>query len=322
MPKMLTPLVQDGPIDVDGWKPDEQFAVFPQGARAKNAMFAPEPPPQVVLKSGKRYLFKLSRRAYPDQFWAEVVAYRVGCMLDVPVPPAFAGWNSSSGQCGALIEWFYDVGTEAFVLAGDFLHQLRPDFDRARGTTHNMADNIKLLRALGHVTSLRGDSRTWWTRALTFDALIGNTDRHQDNWGLVIDVREVADLNGRQSWLAPCFDNGTSLGMELQTERAAKWDVNRLRRYAERGRHHVCWALDDPTRCNGHLHLLLRALAEWPEERPRLQELLQKISTEDFARLLSDLTQIDVPVRFTQDRFALIVRLLAHRLSSLKESVL
>lgn len=68
-----------------------------------------------LLSARQALPFRRSKRSYPDQFWGEVVAYRVGCLLGLQVPPAFAAWNSRTGRCAALIEWFYYDNNEAFV---------------------------------------------------------------------------------------------------------------------------------------------------------------------------------------------------------------
>jgi hypothetical protein len=143
----ITPLIQSVLFDVAAWDVDAEFGVFPQGSRAKDAIFAPESPPESILIASKRYLFKRSRRNYPDQFWGEIVAYRIGCLLGVPVPPAFASWNSDTEHCAALIEWFYADRNEAFVMAGDFLQRVQPEYDREHGAQHNLADISRLLRS-------------------------------------------------------------------------------------------------------------------------------------------------------------------------------
>ena len=45
----------------------------------------------------------------------------------------------------------------------------------------------------------------WWSR---LHALIGNTDRHAENWGLIITLE-------KRIYLAPTFDHASSLGREL-----------------------------------------------------------------------------------------------------------
>jgi HipA-like C-terminal domain len=49
---------------------------------------------------------------------------------------------------------------------------------------------------------------------LVFDALIGNTDRHHENWALL--KREIEPTDHR---LAPSFDHASSLGREMRDER-------------------------------------------------------------------------------------------------------
>lgn len=51
---------------------------------------------------------------------------------------------------------------------------------------------------------------------LMLDALIGNTDRHHENWGIITSP-------GRRKRLAPTYDHASSLGRELNdTKRAAR----------------------------------------------------------------------------------------------------
>lgn len=309
-------LIQTQPIDVATWIADTRYTVFPQGARAKGAFLCPDPAPQPVLIAGKRYLFKHSRLAYPDQFWAEVIAYRIGCLLGVEVPPAFAGWSSVTGQCGALIEWFYGAG-EASMHGGDFLQRLRPDFDRRKGTTHNMADNEVIMRALAQANMLYTDWRAWWVEAIMFDGIIGNNDRHQDNWTLIFESNP-----GGRCRMSPYFDNGTSLGHELFTERVGGWDAERLDRYIRAGRHHVRWPQpnSEPQRL-GHPDLFLEAVARWPEAREAACAKARDLTVDQVVAALADLPEIDVPVPLTPARLNFTIELLCRRLSLLQQAI-
>lgn len=136
MIESIEPRNQRQIIDVVHWRTDEEFGVFPQGARAKEAVFAPEDVGDEPLLPRHRYLFKRSKKAYPDQFWGEIVAYRIGCAMGLEVPPAFAAYNSGTGYSAALIEWFY-VHPERFVHAGDYFQRLIPEFDRDRTRTQS-----------------------------------------------------------------------------------------------------------------------------------------------------------------------------------------
>ena len=92
-----------------------------------------------------------------------------------------------------------------------------------------------------------------WAKIFIFDAIIGNTDRHHDNWGLVFDV-----VNGdvvRVS-LSPAFDNGTSLGYEIIDENIANFTDEKIKQYIRRGTHHMKWAVDSAK--SQHFDLILK----------------------------------------------------------------
>lgn len=305
----IEPRIQAKAFDVALWEPDAEFGVFPQGARAKDAVFAPDAPTDPVIVPGKRYLFKRSKRSYPDQFWGEIVAYRIGCLLGVEVPPAFAAWNSTTGISAALIEWFYADGAESFLLAGDYLLKINPDFDREKGEQHNFKDNIILMRAFSLAKMLKGDWRQWWVDALLFDALIGNTDRHQDNWGFVYAAGQFR--------LAPLFDNGTSLGHERFPNKFLTWTGADLERYIVKGRHHVRWSLSDSKPLQGHFALLERVIQEWPDTREVARQRLN-FDVSKLSDAIVDLTEIDLPVRLSADRAAFMLSLLTRRYQLLK----
>ena len=314
MPHRLQPLIQATAFDVADWEVDAEFGVFPQGARAKDAVFAPAPPSDLALVGGKRYLFKRSKRSYPDQFWGEVIAYRVGCLMGLQVPPAFAAFNSRTGYSAALIEWFYRDGAELFMLGGDFMQMVREGFDRDKGTQHNLQDVELLMRLLARTKALSQNWRQWWVDGLFFDALIGNSDRHQDNWGLIFDAVGREPPNMPPCRLAPLFDNGTSLGHERFPERVGGWTDSRLDQYINKGTHHIKSSLE-PERCvQGHFALLRYVLNDWG---PHIDlDLLRKridFSQHDLISCIADLVHLPVPVPMTAERMRFACRLLVRR---------
>lgn len=311
-------LRQSAVIDVRTWVQDAEFGIFPQGARAKEAFFSPSPAPEAFLTPAKRYLFKRSKGSYPDQFWGEVVAYRIGCLLGLDVPPAFVAWNSDTGICAALIEWFYIDGEEACVLAGDFLTKVQPGFDRDKGTQHNLRDVTVLLRALSSSRALPEDIwKKWWINALVFDALIGNTDRHQDNWALLFRPRHVAGAPICR--LSPLFDNGTSLGHERFTDRVANWVEADFSRYVSKGKHQISWSLEEEPRIRGHLQLLEHAMQEWPGTREEAAKRIARVSEDAVVDVISDLPHLDCAIRLSPERFAFICKLLRIRLNLIRD---
>ncbi|GMU69192.1 MAG: hypothetical protein AMXMBFR37_15240 [Steroidobacteraceae bacterium] len=307
-------------IDVSDWPADEEHPFFPEGSRDKRLLRCPHPPPWPWLTAGHRYLFKKSRAVYPDQFWAEVVASRLSRITHVPVPPAYAAWDSSTGECAALIEWFYgypDDPPQGFLSGGMLLKASIPDFDHERGTQHNFQtiESWCLVLARPHETAQRGlrleeDWRPAWVRMLAFDALIGNTDRHQENWGFVW-TRILGDPT-RPLRLSPAFDNGTSLGHERQPDQFSRFDQpGYLQRYIDRGHHHMKWRIDD-ARGGGHAELLLKFLEKFPQTREVMLEVLE-FPLQSLEDAVLPLTRLRLPTPLSIERARFMLTLLEAR---------
>jgi hypothetical protein len=64
----------------------------------------------------------------------------------------------------------------------------------------------------GHSSGIIAKAADLFTGYLMLDAWIGNTDRHDENWGLLV-------IPPRRVELAPTFDHASSLGRELTDER-------------------------------------------------------------------------------------------------------
>lgn len=312
----MVSILQTGVIDVADWLDDELYPNYPEGARSKDAIFPPPRIPINFIKAQRRYLYKRSNRKYPDQFWGEIVAYLVGCLLDVQVPPAFAAVNSDKDDCGALIEWFYEDGKATYIAGGHFMQRLMPDFDRKRGDQHNFHSIQVLSKSFNRVFSLPNWEQ-WWCEALLFDALIGNTDRHQDNWGCIFIRRQGRPLSAT---MAPLFDNGTSLGHERFPNNLAGWKDENFQRYVTKGTHHVRWQKDDERRC-GHLDTFAKLKIAFPEQIDNLTTKVDNFNIAALVLQLEHLCRLPLKVPLTQDRKNLYIKLLEVRKHRIREAL-
>ncbi|MBE0508678.1 MAG: hypothetical protein IBX50_18500 [Marinospirillum sp.] len=300
----------DQVIDIKDWEVHRDYEVFPVGAREKSLRVCPDNPPFDFCLPGHRYLFKESIKSakhqdqprYPDQYWAELIAFRIGKMMGLRLPPVFVAIDSTRNEPGTLNEWFMgysNKGDERFLSGGDYMQRRIPSYDREKGKQHNLTTIIELSRVLQRARWLNQDWLHYWGLCLCFDALIGNTDRHQENWGL---IWEESELKARVRF-TPYFDNGTSLGHELLPEKMQRMihDHNELNAYLRRGRHQMRWTANDQQRLP-LIGGITRYCNQYPEIRPILIEHLGRLCEDNLKTMLFDLTRFDLPHPLTQQR--------------------
>lgn len=310
----------DQPVDVTFWGEKEEFEPYPEGARVKTLVYAPTQPTFAFLKGSHQYLFKLSRDRCPEQFWNEIFAYRLGLEMGVSVPPAFVAYDDNTNQSAALIEWFLSLTgsiREDSESGGDLCQQMISNFDRDKGKQHNFETLSQIcLNLQEKYPSFNFDWKTYWAKAFLFDALIGNTDRHQNNWA-IIRAWEYSEIERAYSIKAirfsPVFDNGTSMGYEFTADKFKHFsDKRRIEVYVSKGRHHIKWGLDD-IQSMQHSEMLIKFTAIYPETREIMLDCLNRVNLETFEKILHDLTKFDVSVKLTPERANFMLKLLAFR---------
>ncbi len=312
----MMPLIQPETFDVATWLEDELFFNYPEGARSKRAFFPSTEVTWRHILHNRRHLYKRSDKRFVDQFWGEVVAYHVGCLLGVPVPPTYAAFDSRSERnCGALSQWFYEDGLTSYVPGGNWLQQLIPDFDRRKGEKHNFRSIQVIGRIFGRNLDPKMDWVQWWADAFLFDALIGNTDRHQDNWGYLV---PRSDGGVATMMLAPLFDNGTSLGYELPIERFNEWSADRFNSYVMRGRHHMRWNIEDKKGCK-HFEMLSKLISRFPLVKENLCNKIDAFKIDDLHPCLVRLQKLNIPIPLSDGRLNLYLKLISLRHKKIKE---
>jgi hypothetical protein len=106
---------------------------------------------------------------------------------------------------------------------------------------------------------------------IVLDAIICNTDRHHDNWGLL----RGPSVQGKTAHrIAPSFDHASSLGRELRDEkRKLMLSQNLMERYAGKGSGGIYWKETD-VKGENPLELAIKAATDFPNYfRPWLLKL-------------------------------------------------
>jgi len=311
------------PIVIDNWQKDDTYNIYTVGSRDKEAYFSPDKPKEGCIKPNWRYLFKLSRTTpkvkFPWQFWCEIIAYRFGCVIGVKVPPAHIGYSKKYEQgvdtYAALIEWFYDEKEEGYIVGGQLMESHIKNFDRLKGEKHN----FKTIRGIFKDSDIGLEH---WAKVLTFDILIGNTDRHQDNWGLIVKRTKKGDKMLLDINMSPAFDNGTALCYEILEQDIDKYeDANKLERYltGRHAKHHMKWSLDENEQLNFY-EFMKKFTMTFPQIKPIIAQHLS-FTYQQVEEVLTPLVEaICVPEhKLTRKRLDFMLKLIFDRKRILEE---
>ena len=100
---------------------------------------------------------------------------------------------------------------------------------------------------------------------LVLDAMIGNTDRHSENWGMLRKRVQSHSIEFLSESLSPSYDHGSCLGRELSDERREEsLAANRVENYVERGRGQI-YRASSRRRRPSPLQLVRTVSLEYPE---------------------------------------------------------
>lgn len=164
---------------------------------------------------------------------------------------------------GSATESFARKGRELYhgnqLLALQFL-DYDPDI-AFRQSNHTLANIVLALDRIFETGTGRLRAKQQMADYLVFDALIGNTDRHHENWGVLYRQTET----GWTKIVAPTFDHASSLGRELRDERRERLLFQRhVGRYSEKARGAIFWSQED-THALSPLNLIRGGVAAYPD---------------------------------------------------------
>ena len=206
----------------------------------------------------RQWLFKYPREK-TGEHWAEKIASEVADVL--AIEHARVELAAFEDQRGTVTESFARGGRELAhgneVLARR-IHGYDPRLKRGQ-SMHTLSNIFQALESI--YVRRATPAKLKIAELVVLDAVIGNTDRHHQNWGLL--QRRV----GKDRWMsrvAPSFDHASSLGRELPDEhRGRRLSENLVGSYAEKGRGAIYWS-GDGTHGPRRLELVCRAVSVYP----------------------------------------------------------
>lgn len=250
---------------------------------------------------GHTYLFKVAHGWQAGQMWSEAIAYQLGVAAGLDVPPCFIAFDPAVGEWGCLIEFF--VGYPGENAPSRLIHGA--DLLQGRGFTagadrpHNLTTNVSVCQS----HSIEAATH-WWANLVAFDTLIGNTDRHTQNWGILLDTDNVARM-------APVFDNGTSLGYMQPEGKLGTFRGDKLDAFIAKGTHHMSGDLANEKR-TCHIELC-RYLLGLPESSGDIVGNVIHGAMAQLSNALAACVALTADLAFTPDRAEFVLRLLTRK---------
>ena len=192
--------------------------------------------------SAQPLLFKYARLG-TGEHWAEKLGSEIAGVLGIPAAPVRLA--EENGRPGVLVEsivphsWddelFKPLPLGELIHGNEILSGFVPAYDRTklRGQKDHTYSNVleSLRRAVPD--EKYASVMTQFAGLLVLDALIGNTDRHHENWALLRSFRrDPASLS-----LAPSYDHASSFGRELTDQSRNRFlEAGTVAEYIKRGR--------------------------------------------------------------------------------------
>jgi hypothetical protein len=208
----------------------------PMGSKEKFWCHIPE------MAGESRWLFK-SPRKEPGKIEhvAEKLAWEIGGLIGIPC--ARVEFAEFEGVRGTIAKDVRESG-EALVHGNEVLAGRVLGYDRQKARRTSAHTYKRIQQAILEACGASGENEfARFAGFLVFDALIGNTDRHHENWALL--RKESGEKTEYR--LSPSFDHASSLGREmLDARRERILREAKVRQYLEAGAGAIFLSEEDP----------------------------------------------------------------------------
>ena len=232
----------------------------------------------VISPNDSKYYFKSSinkgTQNYIYEFWSEIIASEIGDLLGFDVIPySIASFGST---IGCMSKSIIDENNEEHHPGYQFIYPVFPDFATNFKKTHSFQKIIKSLQKADLL-----DFSPKVIDMIIFDSIIGNSDRHSENWAVVVRTDKIfqelhesllfynksnifyklisnlyfifklqitykslkKEIKKKQFRFSPLFDNGSSLGRHLTEERVnvLSSDDNEMLKFTKKRKPDIRW---------------------------------------------------------------------------------
>ncbi|MDA8412516.1 MAG: HipA domain-containing protein [Desulfobacteraceae bacterium] len=225
------------------------------------------------------WLFKYTRDNTGED-WSEKIASELARLLKIPAAQVelatFMGKRGCASRSFVETKRGYELIHGSEVLAGRIT-----DYEKSKqwGQSDHCIKNIITAVELVFPQSKRSEQLRILAGYIVLDALICNTDRHHDNWGLLRWISRGKTIHS----IAPSFDHASSLGRELQDDRRKRilLEPKGIERYVLHARGGIYWDAAD-AKGDNPLLLAQKTAKSFPEYFSHSLQILRHLSEEEM----------------------------------------
>ena len=290
---------------------------------------------------GKIFFFKESIDKFPSEFWSEIIASKVGEVLGFEM----LDYNIAiyKEKIGCICQYMINPDNQELIHGISLIKKV------VKGFAITARPGISFQQVEKALQPYR-DFIYKFIDILIFDSLIGNQDRHSENWAVIrsldtkflkhnenAEKKYFADMYRRyflnikgfmpfrsyfQKQLderalfdyqfSPIYDSGSSLGREILEERIPDFicKENKIKKYLENGISEIQWN----TKKVNHFLLIEKVGGSYKEyTKKRVSEVLAKYSANLVKEIIHQI-DVEVPEKFAQNKLSLQRKELIHKL--------
>jgi len=298
------------------------------------------------------YFYKQSIDKYPSEFWSEIIASKVGRELNFEI----VDYNVAKHKhtIGCLCESMIDQQTQELDHGISIIKNAIPGFVVTERPEISFQQIEKALQNYR-------DYILNFIHIMVFDAIIGNQDRHSENWAIIrsLDIenkefnsqrllkffKEMYQKSGLQLKhmpfkdfflknmdqlslvdykFSPIYDSGSSLGREINDNSIDDYLSNnqKITKYIQNGKSEVRWH-DKQVK---HFELLAHIKSAYPAQLEIIaQKAISSFNAEKIRTIIFNIDQ-NLPTELNESslslqRKELIARFIEQRIQKLKELV-
>lgn len=282
---------------------------------------------------GKVYFFKESISRYPSEFWSEIISSKVGKYL---------GFNLLDYNIGI----FHDtVG----CICESMINQTTEELDHGVNLIKNSVEGFKITdrpsilfsdveKSFQNYNNFIND----FIEILIFDAIIGNQDRHSENWAVIRSLDVSNEKYNRKKLVfklydtykrlglsfnkipfrtfflnymnkaelinirfSPIYDSGSSLGREIPEEKIIEFliDENKISKYIQNGRSEIKWGKG--IKKINHFEILEKVSIKYRVQvKNKIIDVLDKYNENAIVEIIQNIDKI-VPFGFEETKLSL-----------------